>query len=63
VCAAQKKWPNWLGQEGGWGFEGQLEQWVRVAGMLLRDELFCMAEALDEEQFTEGQEGSVCFRF
>jgi hypothetical protein len=30
-------WPDWLGQDGGWGFEGQLEQWVRVASMLLGD--------------------------
>jgi hypothetical protein len=59
VCAAQRKWPDWLVQEGGWQFEGHLEQWVTVTGMLLRDELFWMAEGLDEEQFVGGQEGSV----
>jgi hypothetical protein len=60
VCNAQRIWPDWLGQDGGWGFEGQLEQWVRVAGMLLRDELFCVAKGLDKKQFIGGQEGSVC---
>jgi hypothetical protein len=55
VCAAQRKWPDWLGLDGGWGFEGQLEQLFRIAGMLLGDELFCMAEGLDEEQFIGGQ--------
>jgi hypothetical protein len=63
VCAAQRKWPCWLGQEGGWGLEGQLEQWVKVTGILLGCELFCMAKGLDEEQFIGGQEGSVCYRF
>jgi hypothetical protein len=49
----------------GWGLgvEGQLEQWVRFACMLLGDELFCVVEGLNEEQFLGGQEGSVCYRF
>jgi hypothetical protein len=47
----------------GWGLEGQLEQWVRFACMLLRDEHFIVAERLNEEQFVRGQEGSVCYRF
>jgi hypothetical protein len=38
----------------GLGVKGQLEQWVRLACMLLRDELFCVAEGLNEEQFVGG---------
>jgi hypothetical protein len=56
-------WPNWLVQDGGLGVECQLEQWVRFACMLLWDELFRVAEGLNEKQFVGGQEGSVCYGF
>jgi hypothetical protein len=46
----------------GWvrmGVQGQLEQWVRFACMLLRDELFRVTEGLNEEQFVGGHEESA----
>jgi hypothetical protein len=39
-------WPNWLGQDEGWGFDGLLEHCVRVTGMLLGDELIHVAVGL-----------------
>jgi hypothetical protein len=46
VCAAQRMWPDWLGQDEVCGFDGLLEQCVRVTGMLLGDELIHVALGL-----------------